>query len=412
MKQSLKQRIVLGLSLVGPGLFLIGYNIGTGSITTMAKAGADYGMTLFWALILSCIFTYILMVAYGKLTLVTGTTALKNMAQQFGWGKPLAIYIMVAVIIGELLAVMGVMGIVVELLQEGINLLFGMEGFNPWIITAFLVVILYYLLWNGHYKRFEKILTFFVILMGLCFIVVFFLVSPDMITIAKGMVPSIPDEPGSFRLIAAMAGTTCSAAVFVVRSTVVAEKGWTIDHLKTEKRDAMVSASMMLFLSGIIMAVAAGTLHVMGLSLTNTVEMIYLFEPIGGKAAALVLILGIAGAGLSTVFPIILIAPWLICDYTGQERNIQSPLFRWLGLIGILFSFGFLVMKEKPPGLMVFSQAFQACILPAVAIPVYLLLKDKKLMKSHSLQKGFKIGLMAVILFSLLTTYFAVVDLF
>ncbi len=412
MKKSLKQRIILGLSLVGPGLFLIGYNIGTGSITTMAKAGADYGMTLFWALILSCLFTYILMVAYGKLTLVTGTTALNNIKQKFSWGKPLAIYIMAAVIIGELLAVMGVMGIVVELLQEGVRLIFGIEGFNPWIITGVLVVILYVLLWHGHYKRFEKLLTFFVILMGLCFIIVFFLVSPDFVTIIQGMVPSIPDEPGSFRLIAAMAGTTCSAAVFVVRSTVVTEKGWTIDHLKTEKRDAMVSASMMLFLSGIIMAVAAGTLHVMGLSLTNTVEMIYLFEPLGGKFAALVLIIGIAGAGLSTVFPIILIAPWLICDYTGKERNIQSPLFRWLGLFGILFSFGFLVMKEKPPGLMVFSQAFQACILPAVAIPVYFLLKDSKLMNSHPMKRGFQLGLIAVILFSLLTTYFALIDLF
>jgi manganese transport protein len=412
MNKSLRQRIILGLSLVGPGLFLIGYNIGTGSITTMAKAGADYGMTLFWALILSCIFTYILMVAYGKLTLVTGRTALNNLKRQYGWGNILSLYIMAAVIIGELLAVMGVMGIVVELLQEGIRLLFGVEGFNPWIITAVLVVILYYLLWNGHYKRFEKILTFFVILMGLCFILVFFLVNPNIITIVKGMVPHIPDEPGSFRLIAAMAGTTCSAAVFVVRSTVVAEKGWTIDQLKTEKRDAMVSASMMLFLSGIIMAVSAGTLHVMGLSLDNTVEMIYLFEPLGGKVAALVLILGIAGAGLSTVFPIILIAPWLICDYTGKERNIQSPLFRWLGLAGILFSFGFLVMKEKPPGLMVFSQAFQACILPAIAIPVYFLLSNDQLMKGNMMKKSFRIGLIAVIIFSLITTYFAIIDLF
>ena len=412
MKKSLKQRIIIGLSLVGPGLFLIGYNIGTGSITTMAKAGADYGMTLFWALILSCIFTYVLMVAYGKLTLVTGNTALNNIKRQFSFGKILAIYIMGALIIGELLAVMGVMGIVVELLQEGLNLAFGIEGFNPWIITAFIVVLLYFLLWNGQYKIFEKVLTFFVIFMGLCFVLVFFMVSPDYITIMKGMVPSIPDEPGSFRLIAAMAGTTCSAAVFVVRSTVVAEKGWNISHLKAEKRDAMVSASMMLFLSGIIMAVSAGTLHVMGMSLTNTIELIHLFEPIGGKAAAIILILGISGAGLSTVFPIILIAPWLICDYTGRERKIQSPLFRWLGLIGILFGFGFLIMKEKPVGLMVFSQAFQACILPAVAIPVYFLLKNQKLMHSHKMKTGFKIGLIAVILFSLVTTYFALIDLF
>jgi len=412
LKKTFKQKLVLGLSLVGPGLFLIGYNIGTGSITTMAKAGADYGMTLFWAVVLSCIFTYLLMVAYGKLTLVSGKTALNNIKSQYSFGKPLAIYIMAAVIVGELLAVMGVMGIVVDLLQEGIRLVFGFEGFYPWIITGSLVVILYALLWHGHYKRFERTLTFFVILMGLCFIIVFFLVSPDFSSIVQGMVPTIPNEPGSFKLIAAMAGTTCSAAVFVVRSTVVAEKGWNINQLKTEKRDAMVSASMMLFLSGIIMAVSAGTLHIMGLSLENTVDMIYLFEPLGGKIAAMVLILGIAGAGLSTVFPIILIAPWLICDYSGKERNIQSPLFRWTGLVGILFSFGFLIMTEKPPGLMIFSQAFQACILPAVAIPVFFLLSKKDLMKDHIISGRFKYGLIAVILFSLLTTYFALADLF
>lgn len=31
------RKILIGLSAIGPGLFLIGYNIGTGSVTTMAK---------------------------------------------------------------------------------------------------------------------------------------------------------------------------------------------------------------------------------------------------------------------------------------------------------------------------------------------------------------------------------------
>ena len=29
-----------------PGIFLLGFNIGTGSVTAMAKAGATYGMSL------------------------------------------------------------------------------------------------------------------------------------------------------------------------------------------------------------------------------------------------------------------------------------------------------------------------------------------------------------------------------
>lgn len=407
----MKKKILMALSAIGPGLFLIGYNIGTGSVTTMAKAGAEYGMTLFWAIILSVIFTYILMVAYGQVTLVSGKTALFNIKSEIKGGKWLAIYIMAALIIGELLALVGIMGLVAELLQEGIRLLTNDFVKTGWIILV-LVVLISTVLWFGRYRFLEKILTVFVILMALCFIMVFFLVKPTLASIGEGLIPSIPNTPGAFAIIAAMAGTTCSAAVFIMRSTVVAEKGWGISNLKQEKRDSFVSVSMMLLLSGLIMAVSAGTLHVMGLKLDNTLEMISLFEPIGGKAAAFLLILGIAGAGLSTIFPIVLITPWLISDYTGMPRNIQSPMFRIFIAIGLVFAFGSIFLEQSPPILMIFSMAFQAAILPAVAIPVYILLNRKNLMKEHKASLKMNIGLVAVICYSLITTYFAIVGFF
>ncbi|HEC42578.1 MAG TPA: hypothetical protein ENI20_07090 [Bacteroides sp.] len=404
------KRLVIALSMIGPGLFLIGYNIGTGSVTTMAKAGAEFGMTLFWALVLSCFFTYILMVAYGKMTLVSGRTALFNFKTQLKGGKILAIYIIIALITGEVLALIGIMGIVAELIQEGIRLIAGSRNLminTGWIILV-LAVLLYFLLWFGRYKVFEKILTVFVILMALCFIIVFVMVRPSFSAILEGMVPGIPNVPGALTLVAAMVGTTCSAAVFIIRSTVLAEKGWTVDNLKNEKRDAFSSAFMMLFLSGVIMAVAAGTLNIMGLKLDTTLDMISLFEPMGGKVAALLLILGIAGAGISTVFPIVLIAPWLISDYTGKSRDIKSPLFRGLILAGLVFAFGSIFLEQSPPILMVFSQAFQAAILPAVAIPIFFILNRKDIMQSHTASLRLNIGLLAVILFSFLTTYIAI----
>ena len=412
MFKKLSKKILIALSLVGPGLFLIAYNIGTGSVTTMAKAGAQYGMSLFWAVILSCIFTYVLMIAYGQLTLVSGKTALYNIKTQLRFGKPLALYILIALILGELLALMGIMGIVADLLQEAFRLL--LEGWHvsTMAITAVLILALFALLYRGSYQTFEKILTGFVILMGLSFILVFILVKPDFSQILKGMIPQIPDEPGAFGLIAAMAGTTCSAAVFIMRSIVVSEKGWTIHHLQTEKRDAFVSAAMMLFLSGIIMAVGAGTLHIMGLELTDTVEMIQLFQPLGGNAAALLLILGITGAAISTVFPIVLIAPWLICDYTDKERNIRSPLFRILGGLGLLFGFGLQFIEQRPPAMMIFSQAFQACILPAVVIPVLILLNRSSIMGKNKINFKMNLAIIAVFIFSLITTYLAIGELF
>ena len=177
------KKISTALAFVGPGLFLIGYNIGTGSITTMAKTGAEHGMGLFWILVLSCTFTYILMVAYGKVTIVTGRTALYNIKTNFSKGWILALYIMVALIIGELFALIGVMGIVADLIHEGILMTAGVSISTFWIILI-AAVALYFLLWYGQYHSFEKVLIFFVILMGLSFLVVFVLVKPSVTAIA------------------------------------------------------------------------------------------------------------------------------------------------------------------------------------------------------------------------------------
>jgi len=60
--------------------------------------------------------------------------------------------------------------------------------------------------------------------------------------------------------------------------------------------------------------------------------------------------------------------------------------------------------------MMIFSQAFQACILPAVAIPIFVLINQKAIMKEHTSDIKMNIGILAVILFALLTTYFAVAE--
>ena len=53
------------LSFVGPSIFAIGYTVGTGSVTSMAKAGADYGLGLLWALALSCLFSGAIKEVFG-----------------------------------------------------------------------------------------------------------------------------------------------------------------------------------------------------------------------------------------------------------------------------------------------------------------------------------------------------------
>ena len=55
---NLKNKIKTFIASIMPGIFIIGYNVGTGSVTSMSKAGANFGYDLLWTVLVSCIITY------------------------------------------------------------------------------------------------------------------------------------------------------------------------------------------------------------------------------------------------------------------------------------------------------------------------------------------------------------------
>lgn len=405
-------KIGLALAAVGPGLFLIGYNIGTGSITTMASAGSRYGMTLFWALVLSCLFTFVLMVAYGRYTVVTGETSLRAFKNHFRFGRALAIFTLISLAIGELTALAGIAGIISDLVREWSRYALGGEGVNQLYVVLVIMVGCYILLWNGKYSVFEKFLTILVIIMGVAFILSMILVVPQPADLLRGLVPGIPNEPKAFLIVAGMAGTTCSAMVFIMRSIVVAEKGWTRKDLRQGNIDAAVSSGMMLLLSAAVMACAAGTLFRMGQPVEKAVDMVQTLEPLAGRFAISLFVLGVLGAGISTLFPIILVAPWMIADYRGTSRNIRSPMFRILGGLALLICLVIPVFGGQPVWIMIASQAFQAMILPVITVPIMVLLNRRAVMGQDKAGWLLNLGLWATLIFALVTTYAAFVGLF
>jgi len=82
------------------------------------------------------------------------------------------------------------------------------------------------------YKVFEKVLT--VAYPMECLLCGFFMVLPDMADILSGMVPSIPDTPGTLGLIAPITGNNVSAAV-LYEKTVGRKRRWGFNDLKKEK---------------------------------------------------------------------------------------------------------------------------------------------------------------------------------
>lgn len=273
------------LSVLGPGIFAIGYTIGTGSVTSMAKAGADYGLGLLWVLALSCLFSGVLMEAYGRMAAVTGETSLRAIRDHLPCGKAFAWLVFAGVVIGQYTCLGGILtlssGAIAEMLGGKVP---------PFAIAGIISAVMYAFLMIGRYSAFEKILAFFVGVMALTFL----------------------------------------ASVFMV---------------------------------------------------------------------------GVLAAGLSSVFPILMVAPILVSDYRSGSMETNTPLFRWICLGACLWGLVVPALGGNPIVVTIAAQISNVFVLPLTIMAILLLLNRKDLMGAHRAGIATNVGLGLALAFSLVVAY-------
>ncbi len=406
---SILNKILKWLLTIGPGIFAIGYTIGTGSVTSMVVAGSTYGMQLLWVLFLSCLFSWVLMEAYGRYTIVTGETALFGFRKYLKYGNIMAIAIIVGVSFGQLNSLIGILGISANAIFETLSLfvpaLKGME-YGAVLVIAFVIIgIMYALLLVGKYSFFERILLLFVTLMGVSFLFSLFIVLPDPVEIAAGFLPSIPQVDGGKMMVAAFVGTTMAAATFLSRPLFIFGKGWTIANLKDQRKDALWAALLIFFISGSIMAVAAGALFHQGQPITRVLDMVSTLEPIAGKFAIALFFLGTLSAGLSSIFPILMITPLLIADYQAGKLDTQSRQFKILAGIACVIGLTVPIYGANPIQIQILSQVFNVFVLPLVILGIIILTNSKKIMGAYRAGVLLNTGMALALIFACVISY-------
>lgn len=406
LKMTLSKKIAKGLALFLPGIFLLGFNIGTGSVTAMAVAGAEHGMSLLWAIVISCLCTFFMINLYGRYTLITGETALQAFRKHIH--PAVGVFFIVALTAGVSGSVMGVMGIVAEICYEWSKSMVD-GGIAPLYFAILFIALIYYIFWNGSIEFFERSLAVIVAVMAVCFVVNFFIMMPPPIEILDGLIPGIPkvaagSDKSGLLVIAAMVGTTVFSGLFIIRTTLVKEAGWTLADYKKQRNDAIVSVALMFIISASIMAAAAGTLYAEGVGLSKASQMITLLEPLAGSMATSIFAIGLVAAGVSSQFPNVLMLPWLICDFTNTKRDMKLPKYRLLVLGISLLGLVVPIFEARPVSVMIVSQAFNAVILPVTVGCIFYLSNRKDLMKQHKNTAVANSILLAIFIFALFTS--------
>ena len=225
--------------------------------------------------------------------------------------------------------------------------------------------------------------------------------------------PTVPDaipgsDKGPWLVIASMVGTTVFSGLFIIRTTLVKEAGWTLEDARTQRNDAVLAVVMMFVISAAVMAAAAGTLHAEGLGLSKASQMITLLEPLAGPLAASIFAIGIIAAGVSSQFPNVLMLPWLICDYAETEREMTLPKYRVMVFLISLLGLVVPLFNARPVAIMVMSQAFGAVILPVTVGCIFYLANRKDLMGEHRNTLAANIILTLILIFALFMSFLAI----
>lgn len=412
---SLLRKILLAVIAFGPGIFAIGYTIGTGSVTAMIVAGSTYGMQLLWVLSLSCLFSGVLMYVFGNYALISGDTALHGFRRHIKGGKYLALLIILGVGFGQWNSLMGILGIssniIYELIAKSYPSLQGYQYETVLGIAVVIVAIFYSLMLVGKYTFFEKILIVFVTIMGLSFIISLVFVFPQPADIMLGLVPSIPQVPGGKMMVAAFVGTTMASATFLSRPLFVRGKGWTKANLLDQKKDAIIAAILIFIISGSIMAVACGALFYSGDPVTKVLDMSNTLAPVAGDFAVTLFFFGTLSAGLSSIFPCMLIVPILIADYQKGELDTKSRQFKVITFVASLVALIGPILGSNPIQLQILSQVFNVFVLPAVIIGIIILVNKKSVMHSHTPSVMINVAMGLALFFSLVISYNGVLGL-
>ena len=153
------------------------------------------------------------------------------------------------------------------------------------------------------------------------------------------------------------------------------------------------------------MLVATGVLFADGKGIVRILDMAGTLEPVAGRFAVAFFMVGTLAAGLSSVFPIMMVGPLLLGDWRAGRMDTKSVTFRVFCLVAAAWALVVPALGSNPVTVTIAAQVSNVFVLPLTVAAVTWLLNRKDVMGVHRAGPGFNALLAAAFVFSVAIAY-------
>lgn len=381
LKQRMKhiaQRLMLFLSIMGPGLITASADNDAPGVATYSMAGSFYGYSFLWVLVWVTFGEVVTQEMAARMGAATGKGLTDLVRERFG------VRMAFLVMLGLILANLGT----TAAQFAGIAASGELFGLSRYIIVPLAGLAVWLLVLRGSYQHVEKVLLFLT-LYAVAYILSAFLARPPFGEVLyHTVVPTIHFEPHFLLAVLATVGTTMTPWGCAYMQATVADKGVTMKEYPFTRLDVVFGAVMGNVVSAFIIICTAATLFVHGIRVEAAEQAAMALEPLAGTWAKQLFSAGLFGASLLAASVLPLATTYAVCEAFGWERGIDrtlddAPMFYGLYTFMIVLS----VLIVLIPGLPLFplmwlSQVVNAVLLPAVMVMMLRLANDRSIMKA------------------------------
>ncbi len=281
-------------TFIGAGGMLMSAAMGPGTLSTALTSGSRYGYMLLWVIVLSGVFNGLVAYTGGKIACLTG----KNVYEFFDakYGTKFTKSLMGVVLITWILVIYSQGAAFLEL----VSFFVGTNG--PISILAFILVeIAVGYTFTKDTITANRIASAMVTITSLLFLINIFVVKPNGLSVAKGLVPNLPPLDETL-IIAAIIGSSAPGTSAAWYSFSVKDEGYTSPkNLRFIAWDQIYfSVVFTIFSIGAFIS-AATVLNPKGVEVSNVLDAALALEPLAGSAAKWIFALGFFGALFTTV---------------------------------------------------------------------------------------------------------------